>query len=100
MTEQSHIDLMRAVKRERETEQRVRAMDASDIVEEIHRLEDALEKADAEYNRLCEINAELLAALKECIADRSQDSSPMLSWAAAIKAAEAAIARAEGSRAE
>lgn len=40
--------------RERKTEERVRAMDAMDIVEWIHRLEDEAEAADAKLDRAVE----------------------------------------------
>lgn len=43
------------IKREMATEQRVRAMDAADIVEEIHKHEDAIERLEEWISELIEV---------------------------------------------
>lgn len=50
-------DLRKRIIRERETEQRIRAMDTHEIVELIHALEDEREELLAEVERLRQANA-------------------------------------------
>ena len=48
------MDMMRKIQRERETERQVRDMDAGEIVDWVHGLEDKVEELAAEVERLRE----------------------------------------------
>lgn len=92
--------LVVAAKRETKTEARVRAMDAYEIVQELHALEDAAEKLE-------ETSADLLEALKGLLEIVSEsrgvtgfhlngDVAPWSEFAEDTEAADAAISRATG----
>ena len=59
------MDMMDKIVRERQTEERIRAMDAAEIVDEIHSLEDSLEAAEASITALESENKALRVGIFE-----------------------------------
>lgn len=71
-----------AVRRERETEQRIRQMDAPDIVEEIHGLEDALRELEAELKAKTKAASRALATMQEAVDKAEAQRDRQAAWAA------------------
>lgn len=87
MAEETYEQTSKRIRRESETETRIRSMDVGDIVGEIHRLEDI---RDALYEAL-----EECAAYVDAIAKQLNQTNETIPGAAA-KRARTALARARG----
>jgi len=68
----NYCDALDRIRRESNTEKRVRAMDAYDIVQEIHRFEDAIDELEVENGDLDSAMSDLRLELEKAQAENAK----------------------------